>query len=72
MLRTLWMLIATMAVASFGCAMCEQCGDSLFTTHGGHPHWQRVDPAHGRVGSVIEPAGAIASPVSEPGMVVVP
>jgi hypothetical protein len=36
-----------------GCAMCANCGDRAYPADGGR--WQRLDPCHGRVGSVFTP-----------------
>lgn len=42
---------------STGCTIGPVCDPEVFAAYGGR--WQRTNPSSGRVGSVIEPAGAL-------------
>ena len=44
-----------LVLVSSGCALCSDCEDSTYAAYGGR--WQRHDRVHGRVGSVLHPAG---------------
>ena len=46
--------------AASGCAMCDNSQDCTYGAYGGQ--WQRHDPCCGRVGSLIDPAGARVMP----------
>lgn len=46
-----------------GCSMCHPCELETYSAYGGR--WQRTDRAHGRVGSVFAPAGALV-PYDDP------
>ena len=51
-----------MLLASAGCSICCTPHYDMYPAYGGA--WERTDRTHGRVGSVIEPAGArvVAAP----------
>ena len=55
-------LIALITAASFtsvGCRICSDCEDIAYPAYGGA--WERTQRNHGRVGSVFDPGGALAS-----------
>ena len=60
---TTTLLIVALLVTS-GCAICASPGDYEYAAYGGR--WQRTDRTNGRVGSVLDPAGA--QPDSSPRM----
>ncbi len=48
-------VLVMIAATCSGCAMCDNSLDNAFGAYGGR--WQRTDQFHGRVASVIDPAG---------------
>lgn len=52
-------IVATLFVVcvSTGCTIGPVCDPEVFAAYGGR--WQRTNPSSGRVGSIIEPAGAL-------------
>lgn len=62
MLRIAWLAAALGLVASSGCTLCCTPYDDARSYYGGK--WQDVDPYHGRLGSIFDPAGG--APVEHP------
>jgi hypothetical protein len=56
--RRIFALVAAglLLAGSIGCSVCQSTYDYNYGFYGGS--WQRHDPACGRVGSVLQPAGA--------------
>lgn len=66
-----FLLIITMLAGLAGCAICCSPYDYAYPAYGGK--WQRQQMNHGRVGSVLAPAGDfVAAPEGMPAEVVPP